>query len=131
MDVSSVLNGASTQKTATKGYGDMKTEDFVKILIAQLTNQNPLEPMENGQLLDQVSSISSLESSNKLISTLGSLGLSQSLGSASALIGKTVAGKVGSNDVTGVVDKAVVEDGEVFVMIGDIKLPIGGITEVS
>lgn len=131
MEINGLMNDVSTTRTSTKGYGDLKTEDFVKILIAQLTNQNPLEPMDNGQLLNQVSSINSLESSNKLISTLSSLGLSQSLGAASSLIGKTISGKIGSSAVTGVVDKAVVEDGKVFVMIGDIKLPIEGISEVT
>jgi flagellar hook assembly protein FlgD len=97
-----------------------------------------LQPLEDGQLIDQISSINGLQANSALAKTLESLsetlsgqGLAQSLGAASSLIGKSVSGTLGEQTITGVVDRAVVEEGEVFLMVGDSKLPLNSITEVQ
>jgi flagellar basal-body rod modification protein FlgD len=126
--------GSSTKSkddTAGKGFDSLKTEDFLSLLISELQNQNPLEPMDNNKILDQFTSINSLSSTQKLTDTLSTLNLSQTLSSASGLIGKIVKGKLGDSDVSGVVEKAIVENGQVFLQIGDSKLPIGSVTEVD
>lgn len=119
------------EQAKTRGFQELSTEDFMKILIAELSNQNPLEPMENQQLLQQVTSINSLASNRILIDTLQNMTAAQSLGSASSLIGKTVSGVIGDQTVTGTVEKALVEDGRVFLMIGDVRLPMENVTEIS
>lgn len=44
----------------------LKGEDFMKILVFQLKNQNPLEPMSSGEMLGQISSLSSVRLSESL-----------------------------------------------------------------
>ena len=69
MDVVNSIAGAASS-TVGSGAGSSKqilnTEQFLKLLITELTNQDPLEPMKNQDLLEQISSIQSLESTQKM-----------------------------------------------------------------
>ncbi len=65
-------------------------EDFFKLLIAELTNQDPLEPTSNQDLLNQISSIRDIELSTSLSESLTSLTEQQRFASAGSLIGKFV-----------------------------------------
>ena len=49
---------------------ELKTEDFIKMMITQLQNQDPLEPAKNQELLAQMSQIGQLQSANALQDSL-------------------------------------------------------------
>ncbi len=83
----------------TNSAADLSSEDFFKLLITQLTNQDPLEPMENEDLLRQISSIREIEMSTTLTNTLQLLTGQQRFASASSLIGKHVTSVPGRDDV--------------------------------
>ena len=84
---------------------ELKTEDFIKMMITQLQNQDPLEPAKNQELLAQMSQIGQLQSSTSLKESLQGMVLQNQIGSASALIGKTVQGLDAADDpVTGLVN---------------------------
>lgn len=76
----------------TKNMGDMKPEDFLKLLITQLQHQDPFEPVTNQDLLAQITSIRDLQSSIDLNATLTAMTRQQQIVSAGALIGKVVEG---------------------------------------
>lgn len=84
---------------------DLGSQDFFKLLITQLTNQDPLEPTGNEELLRQIASIREIELSTTLTESLQALTGQQSFASASSLIGQYVTGIPGEN---GVVDGGVV-----------------------
>lgn len=113
------------------GYQSLTTEDFVKLLVTQLQNQNPMDPMKDSDLTQQVSAIQSLNSTSQLISTLDSFGQNQNLGAAANLIGREITGKVDNKDVTGIAGKAIVEDGKVYIMVGEDKVPFDTISSVG
>lgn len=83
--------GVSTTTTNTNlqasGIGQ---EDFMKILLTQLTYQDPLKPMDNQQFIAQLAQFTSLEQTRQLNDRVDTLlaiqGATQSIG----LIGKTV-----------------------------------------
>ncbi|QDU62580.1 Basal-body rod modification protein FlgD [Planctomycetes bacterium Pan216] len=136
MNVNDILNTPSASTSSTEvsrgnDFGSLKTEDFMQILIAELSNQDPLEPMDNEQILNQVQAINEVNATQSLVETLGNLSLSQGLGSASNLIGKEITAEVGGVEVSGIVDRAEVEDGEVFVSFGDQRVPLSSVTGVS
>ena len=62
------------------------------MLVTELQNQDPTQPMSNTDLMNQVSQIQSIESNQQLTSTLQSVALGQSIASAGNLIGRTVTG---------------------------------------
>jgi flagellar basal-body rod modification protein FlgD len=93
MDVTA-LNGTSSSTSATSTKNAADTQDrFLKLLVAQMNNQDPLNPMDNAQVtsqmaqIQQVTSLSTLDTS---IKGLGSqLGQMQALQSIS-LVGREV-----------------------------------------
>ena len=80
---------ASASRQSVQALG---SDDFFQLLIAQLTNQDPLEPTSNEELLQQVSSIREIELSTSLTRSLKTLTDQQRFGSASSLIGRYVSG---------------------------------------
>ena len=72
---------------------ELGKNEFLELLVAQLNNQNPLEPQENGEFIAQLAQFSSLEGIENLNASMGniisSVQSSQTLQAAS-LIGKSV-----------------------------------------
>lgn len=73
-------------------FGEMTSEDFVRVIFAELANQDPFQPNDTGALLDQLNSIRSIESDLKLINQLETLVSENQLATASNLLGKFVNG---------------------------------------
>lgn len=82
----SALSGAGSANS----FADLGSEDFLKLLIMQLQYQDPLEPVGNAELLQQISSVREIELSTTLTESLRALTGQQHFASASSLIGKYV-----------------------------------------
>ncbi len=75
---SSAQNSNATQNQNTAGTDDPGLQDigkseFLKLLVAQLQNQDPLNPLQNEEFVAQLATFSSLEqlmSINKAVTTL-------------------------------------------------------------
>ncbi len=89
---------------------DLDINQFLQLMVSELTNQDPLNPMDNTQLVQQLGELRSIAASDQLSTTLQSLQTQESLTTAASLIGKTVTalGSDGS-DVTGTVDSVSVQ----------------------
>lgn len=87
--ISSVTPGVSQQGGST-GLGGLGTDLFLELLIAQMQNQNPLEPMDGAALMQQTSQLANVEAIQAM-SELQShiVGLSQ-FGNATTMIGRVV-----------------------------------------
>lgn len=88
----STASAASTVAAASSTSSDIQ-DRFLKLLVSQLKNQDPLNPMDNAQLTSQLSQISTVTGIEKLNTSMQSLATSftsaQSLQSA-GLIGHTI-----------------------------------------
>jgi flagellar basal-body rod modification protein FlgD len=71
--VSATNNAANLLATSGKSSQSIDTEDFLKIMITELTNQDPLEPMSNKDLIDQMSGIQQIQSTQTMTDSLGSM----------------------------------------------------------
>jgi flagellar basal-body rod modification protein FlgD len=83
--------GASSSPTPTSS--EEIQNRFLTLLVAQLENQDPLNPLENTELTNQLAQMSTVQGIEQLNATLNSLvaGLADTQAvQASALIGKTV-----------------------------------------
>ena len=90
---SSGAAGALAASTPSAGSGSESEQRFLKLLVTQLNNQDPLNPMENAQLTSQLAQMSTVTGIEKLNTAFQAMldqsGSSQVLQSAS-MIGRTV-----------------------------------------
>ncbi len=128
---------SSTGTTATDsspktGFAALDSTAFMKMLIVQLQNQDPTEPMTNSELLNQLTSMQSLTSNTELTSAIKSLTSSQQLSSAASYIGRAIVGQTDDNQaVGGTVDRALLRDGKAYLGIGDVEVPLSKVLEVG
>lgn len=88
-------SSASAAAPPRNSFGELGSDDFFKLLIAQLTNQDPLEPTGNQELFEQIASIRDIELSTSLSKSLQSLTGGQRFASGSSMIGQFVIGVPG------------------------------------
>jgi flagellar basal-body rod modification protein FlgD len=129
---SSSSSSSSSSTSSTKdAFSKVDLNDFIKLLVTELQNQDPTQPVDNAAILEQVSQIRAIQSNTQLNTTLSSMSLGQNLSTAGALIGQQIIGKDDSgNDVAGTVDSASVTDGEVKLNVGDAAVSMKNITYV-
>ena len=106
----------SLDSSGTGSTFGITSDDFMKLFLAQLTNQDPGNPVDNSQFLDQMAQMT-------MVSTLQSVQKSlagSQLAECSNLIGKNVTGlDVDGKAVNGVVDKVVQSsDAGLVLMVG-------------
>jgi flagellar basal-body rod modification protein FlgD len=123
--------GATHQVKSSKSA--LKTEDFIKMMITQLQQQDPLEPAKNEQLLAQMSQIGQLQSQSQLQESLKGLVLQNQIGSAATLIGKSVQGLDDQDDpINGLVTSVRVKDDGVNLELDNGQtLALGRVTSIG
>jgi flagellar basal-body rod modification protein FlgD len=109
----------------------MTRDQFIGILVAELTHQDPMAPMDNTQFLNQMTAIQNIETNSTLVEGIKSLLWSNQLGSASNMIGSEVVG-VGDDgsSMRGVVEKVTVQDNKVRLIVNGTSMAMENVTEV-
>ncbi len=78
---------------AARDYSEVSKLDFMKLLVAQIQNQDPMAPMDNAQFTSQITEFTMLEESQKMNANLeNNILVSQSINNTAmlALVGKNV-----------------------------------------
>jgi flagellar basal-body rod modification protein FlgD len=130
---------SSSSTSGGNGLDDVDLDQFLGLLITELQNQDPLNPMDNAAMLEQIGQIRQIGSTTKLTDTLSNLAIGQELSMASTLIGKSVSAlDSDSKDVTGLVDRISVKTDtkdqnirKIQVHIGDSIVDIKNIREIN
>jgi flagellar basal-body rod modification protein FlgD len=134
MSTSGVGSTTTTQNqtsSSSDSLSNVNMNDFLKLLVTELQNQDPTAPMDNSAILEQVSQIKAIESNQRLSDTLTSMQTQQNLTAASALLQKTVTGLTDDGtSVTGVVDKVTMDSKSVKVCIGDNTISLTNISQI-
>lgn len=130
---SNSLAASGQPNTVKSKKFELKTEDFIKMMITQLQMQDPLEPAKNQELLAQMSQIGQLQSSTQLQESLKTMVLQNNLASAGNLIGKEVQGLDDQGDeVEGLVSSVRVEKDSVYLELDNgHTLALHRVTEVA
>ena len=91
---------------------DLNLDHFFNLMIAELQNQDPLNPLENDELIAQISQIREVGATERLTQTLDAVLLGQNISSATNLIGAEIEAISDDNQrVTGKVDRVSIADG--------------------
>lgn len=93
----SVASGAGSQ------VNNLNMQDFLKVLLTQLTYQDPLKPMDNQQFMAQVAQFTALGQTQQMNSNIETLVSNQASLQSVGLIGRTVDITTSSGTVTGTV----------------------------
>jgi flagellar basal-body rod modification protein FlgD len=78
-------------------------EDFLKVLLTQLTYQDPLKPMDNQEFMAQIAQFTALEQTQQVNTNVQSLLNNQSSLQSVGLIGRTVDVSTEAGPLTGTV----------------------------
>ncbi|MFT8871362.1 MAG: flagellar hook capping FlgD N-terminal domain-containing protein [Sporolactobacillus sp.] len=93
----------TTSSTATNST-TLSKNDFLQLLVAQLTHQDPTSPMNTSDFMTQMAELTSVEQTQNMsdaINTLVSDQQQTSLSTQAAMIGKTITYTVTSTDASG------------------------------
>lgn len=77
-----VTGTSGDQTTLGDAYSNLGSDEFLKLLVTELSNQDPTNPTDTSQLLSQLSQIRDIQSTDKLTETLESVVLGQSIATA-------------------------------------------------
>ncbi len=69
---------------------DVNLDQFLQLLITEMQNQDPLSPMDNSEILQQISQIREISATDSLTDTLAAVLEGQNMTTASSLIGKDI-----------------------------------------
>ena len=113
VDMTTALPANANQAT-TKSKASVDYQSFLKLLIAQMKNQDPTQPMDSTQYVAQLATFSQVEQSVQMNTKLDSILQSSALSQADAIIGHTITSA----------------DGKTTGTVSEVKLTAGGLTAV-
>jgi flagellar basal-body rod modification protein FlgD len=107
---------------------ELGKQEFLKILVTQLQNQDPMKPLEDSDFIAQMAQFSSLEQMQSLNNGFGQ-------SQAFSLVGKSIQASVtGPNGlrsrITGTVSQALLRNGMPYLLVGDREVPYASLTSV-
>lgn len=130
--MSAITSLSSATKSPTSAYETMTSDDFIRVMFAELTRQDPTKPTDSKDLLAQLGTIRGIESDLSLTKRLQDIAKQNEITSAGSLVGKFVSGKNDAGDkVRGFVDSvSVTREGLVLNLSSDKTLPLSRLDEV-
>ena len=149
--VTSASTDTSNDSTSALSTQLLDSEDFYNLLVAEVTNQDPLDPVSNQELTLQLMQLqntsamsevtdsmesmvaSSEELNENLLSAFSSLQSLSSLSSATSMIGKDITYKLddSTGEVSGTVDSIKINDGTAYLMIDDTEVALDNVLTIS
>ena len=102
---------------------------FLQLLMTELQSQDPLEPMSNSEICQQLSQIWELQSNMELADTLQSITLGQNIAAANGMIGRLIVGLTDeAGEIAGYVDSVSVVDGQAKLNVGQYAIDLKNVS---
>ena len=121
--------GFETSRLPARTLGQ---DDFLKLVVAQLTSQDPLNPQKDTEFIAQMAQFSSLEQTRSMQTDLAGLRTDQQLQQATALIGRTVSVHTpDGGTVTGRVNGLQMADGAPQLVVEGVPFPMSSLVGVT
>jgi flagellar hook assembly protein FlgD len=122
--------------SATATASDIQM-DYMKLLIAQLQNQNPLEPLDNNEMASQLTQFSQLQQLETMNQSFERILTSVERNYANSLLDKEVSFAVETEEGTADTQKGTVEqvyhdtNGEIWLVVGDNIIGLENVLSVE
>lgn len=88
--------GAASPANGQSGTETLDYNDFLKLLLAQMQNQDPLKPMDSTEYVSQLATFSNVEQALKQNAKLDQLLITSNIAQANGVVGKTITSSDGS-----------------------------------
>ncbi|MCC5834386.1 MAG: flagellar hook capping protein [Opitutales bacterium] len=136
MDITALQSAAGFNTTGntqqTGPSNDLGMFDFLKLLTVQMSNQDPLSPMDDMDFIAQMAQFSSLQEMSRMNNQFSALRDEQSWISAQQFIGKEVTFvDSDGNNQKGVVNGSSREGKDIFLRIEGNQIPITSVHQVN
>jgi len=140
MEVNSVSSATSASQTfasntasaAGKTSTSLDSNQFMQILMAQLTHQNPLEPMDSNEMMNQFSQLNSLQELRDIHTAMDKVSVSNQTTYLASLIGKTIkANRSDGKIMEGVVDGVLADKDNPQIRIGTELVDLADVIEIK
>lgn len=107
-------------------------DDFLKLLVAQLSAQDPLNPQKDTEFIAQMAQFSALEQSKSMEVNISALRTQQNFVQANALLGRDVKLQISKDQtVHGVVSAVNIEAGTPKIVVNDQAYDMASLLSVS
>ncbi|MER9329576.1 flagellar hook assembly protein FlgD [Mesorhizobium sp. M0152] len=100
VDMTTTLPVGANQATQQTSKTAVDYQSFLKLLIAEMKNQDPTKPMDSTQYVAQLATFSQVEQSVQTNTKLGQIMQSSALSQADALIGRSITSADGNTTGT-------------------------------
>ncbi|OPH61936.1 flagellar hook capping protein [Paenibacillus ferrarius] len=133
-NVTDLINAGNNAKNKEKDKTTLGKDDFLKILITQLQNQDPTQPLQDKEFIAQMAQFTSVE---QLTNMAGEMKLMrQSLGFVSGLIGKSITwtdidSSGASEEKSGIVDSITFKDGNQYANVKGVEIPLDKLKKIE
>ena len=129
--VTSTATQAQTTSQVSNSFA-LDKDAFLKLLVAQLQNQDPMSPMDSNQFIAQMAEFSTVEQLTNIYQTVEQMAQENELSLGASLVGHQISLNVDENTtVTGVVQKVTFVNGQVNVYINGNPYNIEQLTEID
>ena len=137
--MTSIANTTSTAgPTSTQNTGNamdkagLGKDEFLKLLVSQLKNQDPMNPVDDKDFMGQMAQFTSVEQLTNMASAIDRMSTAGQSTQAIALIGTTVSWeKEDKTTGEGVAQSVSFVDGQIKIKVGDTEITPGDIASVT
>ncbi len=105
----------------------------MQLLVTQMRNQDPLDPVKQQDFVGQLAQFSTLESLEQMNANFGDLLKLQELAQGTNLLGRSVSylpEDGGSTATTGLVDAVQVDEGKLVLQVDGAAIPIDRVQQI-
>ncbi len=133
-------SNVSSQRAASPELGQ---QDFLKIMVEQMRNQNPLEPQDNSQFFNQIAQFQQLDAMTQISEAISTLVEVSGLANSSALIGRHVPAEVPQRPdpetgfprpdqtVSGIVERVTFDESGSVLHVNGLAIPASTVVEIT
>ncbi|MDQ2633743.1 MAG: flagellar hook assembly protein FlgD [Pseudomonadota bacterium] len=130
MTVSATSPSTYASQSGSVSKTQVDYQSFLKLLVAQMKNQDPTNPMDSTQYMAQLAAFSQVEQSVQMNTKLDQMLQSSTLEQAASIIGRTVTSADGAT--TGKVEEVrLVSNGIVAMLEGGVEIAVGPGVKIS
>lgn len=121
-----VADGSTRVPTKVLGQNE-----FLKLVVAQLANQDPLKPQTDAEFISQMTSFTTLEQTKNMQTDLAQMRAQQQVLQGMALMNREVTVRSGKSDTAkGVVSGLDMDGQDIKVVVGDKSYPLSDVLGV-